>query len=455
MSNKNTVYRKVLFLAVPMMIQNGITNAVGLVDNLMVGSLGTESMSAVSIAGQLIFVFNLAIFGGLSGPGIYGAQYYGQGNREGFKNIFRLKIWIGLLVTIAGLFVFWLFSPQLLGLYLRGEAQGINAALTLELGVQYISVMMVGLLPFAITSIYSGSIRETGDSMLPMIAGISAVFTDIIFNYVLIYGKFGAPRLEVRGAAIATVISRFVELAVILIGSHANKKKYSFLEGMYRTLKIPLKKMSAVIIKGLPIALNEFLWAGGVAVLTQTYAVRGLNVIAGMNISNAICNLLNVVFIAMGNAVGIIIGHMLGAEKQEEAKKSSVKLMWFTGIICGLLGVILIALSGVFPLLYNTTDEVRYYGRMFIIINALFFPVQGFLNALYFTIRSGGKTLITFLFDSVFTWVVCVSAALVLCYFTQFSIFVIFAIIQALDLVKVIIGYILIKKGIWVNKLVE
>ena len=119
---ERSVYKKALTLAVPMMIQNGITNAVSLVDNLMVGSLGTESLTAVSIVGQLIFVFFLAVFGGLSGPGIYGAQYFGQGNKKGFQNVFRLKLWITAVIVLVGMTVFVIGGEQLIGLYLHGSS---------------------------------------------------------------------------------------------------------------------------------------------------------------------------------------------------------------------------------------------------------------------------------------------------------------------------------------------
>ena len=142
-----------------MMIQNGITNAVGLIDNIMVGSLGTESMTAVSIVGQLIFVFNLSIFGGLSGPGIYGAQYYGQGNDEGVKSIFRLKWWIALCVVALGIIVFLTSGDLLIMRYLQGNGSGIDAGETLRLAKQYMQVMLWGLTPFAITQIYAGSLR--------------------------------------------------------------------------------------------------------------------------------------------------------------------------------------------------------------------------------------------------------------------------------------------------------
>ena len=351
---QNSIYKKALYLAVPMMIQNGITNAVSLVDNLMVGSLGTEKMTAVSIAGQLFFVFFLAVFGGLSGPGIYSAQYFGQGNKEGYQKIFRLKVWITALLTVVGVIVFLVGGEWLIGLYLKGSGGNLDAGLTLESALSYLRIMLIGLVPFAITQIYAGSLREMGESMKPMLAGLVSVVVDIVFNYFLIYGKFGFPRLEVKGAAIATVMARFAEMFVVIIWTHVEIEKYSFLKNVYRTLRISLQEMMPVIIKGLPIFFNEFLWAGGMAVLTQCYSMKGLKVIAGLNISNAICNLLNVVFIAMGNAVGIIMGQFLGASKFEEAKKNANKLMWFTAMLCVGLTVILIILSGVFPRAYNT-----------------------------------------------------------------------------------------------------
>lgn len=406
------VFGRALVLAVPMMIQNGITNAVGLVDNLMVGSLGTEAFTAVSIIGQLIFVFNLAIFGGMSGPGIYGAQYYGQQNTEGFQSTVRIKHWIGLGVLIGGLAAFIFGGEFLIGLYLKGESGDIDPVLTMDIAKDYLSVMLWGLPPFVITQIYAGSLRETGASFKPMAAGVASVGVDVLFNWLLIFGKFGFPQLGVRGAAIATVK------------------------------------------KSLPIFFNEFLWAGGMAVLTQCYSHRGLDVVAGLNISNALCNMLNVVFIALGNAVGILVGQTLGASRYKEAKSEAFRLMWFTGGISFVLTAILVSISGVFPNSYVTTDVVKSYATWFIVITALFFPLQGFLNALYFTLRSGGKTLVTFLFDSVFTWVISVPAAFVLCNFTALPILSVFAIVQSLDFIKVTVGYILVRKGVWISNLV-
>lgn len=451
----NSIYKRALRLAVPMMIQNGITNAVVLVDNIMVGSLGTEAMTAVSIVGQLMFVFNLAIFGGMSGPGIYGAQFFGQGNNEGFRGTFRLKHWIGLFCLIFGILAFSFGSDFLIGLYLHGESEALDKALTIEQAHNYLDIMIFGMLPFVITQIYAGSLREAGDSINPMVGGIASVVVDIVLNYCLIYGNFGFPQLGVRGAAIATVAARVVEMLVVVIWANINRRHQRFLKGVYKTLLISRDMCRNMLKKGTPIFFNEFLWAAGIAALTQCYSIRGLEVVAGLNISNTICNMLNVVFVALGNAVGILTGQKLGASKYKEAQSEAFSLMKFTGIICVGLTVTLASIAGVFPRVYDTTEAVRNYGTGFIVITAVFFPVQGYLNALYFTLRSGGKTLVTFLFDSVFSWAVSLPTAIVLCYFSPLPILLVYAIIQALDIIKVIVGYILIKKGVWISNLVS
>ncbi|MDE6728986.1 MAG: MATE family efflux transporter [Oscillospiraceae bacterium] len=345
MKNNKEIFKRALTLAVPMMIQNGITNAVGLVDNIMVGKLGTEAITAVSIVGQLIFVFNLGIFGGLSGPGIFGAQYYGQKNTEGFRAAVRIKHLIGLAVMVVGLAVFIFGGELLIGLYLKGESADIDPVLTMKLAKDYLGIMLWGIPPFVITQIYAGSLRETGESFKPMIAGVASVVVDIIFNWLLIGGNLGFPRLEVRGAAIATVMARFVEVLIVVIWAFAARHKHDFLIGLYKTMRIPKDIAKKILIKTLPIFLNEFLWAGGIAALTQCYSKRGLDIVPGLNISNALCNLLNVVFIAMGNAVGILVGQTLGAKRYKEAKDEAFKLMWFTGAISLILTAILVSIS--------------------------------------------------------------------------------------------------------------
>ena len=162
-----------------------------------------------------------------------------------------------------------------------------------------------------------------------MKAGVTAVLVNLVFNYLLIYGKFGFPELGVQGAAIATVLSRYVEAAIIIIWSHTHTEKMPFAKGLYSTLKVPANLTKKILIKGTPLLLNETLWAAGMAILTQCYSIRGLNVVAAQNIANTINNVFNVVFIALGDSVAIVVGQLLGAGNMKKARDTDNKMIAF------------------------------------------------------------------------------------------------------------------------------
>jgi putative MATE family efflux protein len=288
-----------------------------------------------------------------------------------------------------------------------------------------------------------------------MRAGVVAVLTNTGLNYILIFGKFGMPALGVAGAAIATIISRFVECAMIIFWSHRREETFPFIKGLYRKLYVPGDLVKKILLKGSPLMLNECLWALGMAILTQCYSTYGLSVVAGLNISNTISNVCNVIWLAMGSSLSIIVGQLLGAGRMEEARDTDRKLIFFAVSSCFLIGAVLLALSPVFPEIYNTSEEVRSLATKFIIIGACIMPLQAFLNVAYFTLRSGGKTVITFFFDSGFVWVCSIPVAYLLSRYSTFSILTTYLICQGLDIIKCIIGYILVKKGVWIQNIVE
>jgi len=448
-------YKMVLLIAVPIMIQNGITNFVSLLDNIMVGQVGTNQMSGVAIANQLIFVYNLCIFGGMSGAGIFGAQFFGQGNNDGLKYVFRFKLVIGFLLTAVCGVIFAMYGEPLVSLYLdEGNSAAANAE-TLMYAMQYLKIMLVGFLPFVAVQIYASTLRETSEAVLPMTAGIVAVFVNLVLNYILILGNFGAPALGVEGAAIATVVSRFVEGFIVVCWTHRNKQKNPYIVGIYKSLAMPKDLTVKILKKGTPLLINEALWSLGMAMLLQCYSVRGLGVVAGMNISNTIVNLFNVVFLALGNSVAIVVGKLLGAGKMDEAKDTDRKLIAFSVVSCIFIGALVIALAPLFPELYNTEADVKEYAKHFIIIAALFMPQHAFLHAAYFTLRSGGKTVITFFFDSGFMWLISIPFAFVISRFTNWRIEVVYALVQGIEVIKSVVGFILLKKGIWLNNIVS
>lgn len=444
----------VLAIAVPIMIQNGITNFVSLLDNIMIGQIGTEQMSGVAIVNQLFFVYNLCLFGGVSGAGIFTAQYFGQKNQEGIRQTIRFKMWLVSLITLFTVILFLFAGDSLIALYLLGNGTPESAAATLRYGREYLQIMLPGLIPFMLVQIYASTLRECGQTVLPMKAGIIAVIVNLVFNYILIYGKFGAPALGVRGAAIATVLSRCVEAAIVLIHTHRHREQNPLVEGLYSTLKVPASLTVKIVTKGMPLLLNETLWAAGVATLTQCYSIRGLNVIAALNISNTINNIFNIVFIALGESVAIIVGQLLGAGKMDKARDTDNKLIAFSVLSCILVALVMLLPARFFPLLYNTNDEARTLATCFIILTAVFMPQNAFLHASYFTLRSGGKTIVTFLFDSVFIWCVSVTIAFILSRYTALPVVAVYAFVQMGDWIKCVIGFVLVKKGIWLQNIV-
>ena len=448
-------YKTVLLTAIPIMIQNGITNFVGLLDNMMIGRIGTEQMSGVSIVNQLIFVYNICIFGGISGSGIFTAQFYGSKDHEGVRNTFRFKIITVAVISAAAFIIFGFFSDFLISLYLTGDAGTGDPELTRQYALQYMLIMMAEIIPFALSQVYTGTLRETDRAVLPMKAGIAAVIVNFVFNYILIFGKFGFPALGVRGAAAATVLSRIVELLFIMLTVHTRKKEYVFMRGAYRTLKIPVRLACDILKKGAPLLANEILWALGMAVMVQCYSIRGLDVVAGLNISTTVSNLFNIVFISLGSAAAIIVGQRLGMGNLSEAKEAAFKLLFFTSSICVIIAVMLWSVSGIIPMAYNTSDEVRSIAGSLIRVSAAVMPLLAFSNCCYFSIRAGGKTFITFLFDCVFVWTVNIPLAYLLAHCTGLNIVPIYAICQGAEFIKCTIGFIMLKKGIWLNTLCE
>ena len=453
-SGDKAIYRRFFAIAIPIIIQNGITNFVSLLDNIMVGQVGTVPMSGVSIVNGLLFVFNLCVFGASSGAGIFTAQFHGSADQEGVRHTFRFKYLICAAIALLGSLIFLLGDELLIGLYLTGEGDVAMAAGALAHGKQYLHMMIWGFFPFALANAYSSTLRETGETMVPMVAGIAAVFVNLALNYVLIFGHFGAPALGVVGAALATVISRYVELLIVMAWTHLNSAKHGFIRGAYRSIHIPGKLLRSIAVKGLPLLVNEFLWASGMAIQNQCYSTCGLDVVPAMNISSTLWNLGSVVFLSAGNSVGIVMGQMLGASHSGAQIRDANRKLITASVLLGSVFAGLMALfSGVFPQIYNTTDSIRSLAAALICVSAAAMPFNSYTNATYFTLRSGGQTMVTFLFDSCFVWGVCVPLAFCLSRFTAIGIIPLYIICQATELVKCVLGAYMIRQGKWIQNL--
>ena len=448
-------YKSVLTLLIPIVIQQFISSFVSLLDTVMVGSLGTEAISSASIANSVLMVHMLAIFGGLSGASIFGAQFFGKHDMDGMRHTFRFKLYFGVLCSLAAILIYSLFGRSFLSSFLQGESNGGDLELTLSLSQDYLRVMLWGLIPFALAQVYSGTLREAGVTTAPMVAGVIAILTNLFLNWVLIYGNLGAPALGVKGAAIATVISRYVELAVIVQHAHRHTDRYPFFQNAFRSFRVPGKLIGKISRTGLPLLINEILWSLGMTFINQFYSTRGLNAVAALNINGTAWNLFCVIMFAMGSAVSIMVGQRLGAGQMEEARDVDRKLIFLTEVLHIIIGALMILCSPLVPRLYNVGPEVRDLTRKLLMIAGLSLPIHSFAHVTYFTIRSGGRTVITFFFDAVYTWVVTVLLAFCLTRFTQMDILQIYFCVQFVDVVKLVIGLLMLRSDFWARNVVN
>lgn len=449
-------YKKVLMIAIPIMLQNAITNFVNLLDNIMIGQVGTLQMSGVSIANQLLFIYNISIFGCVNAAGIFCAQYCGKKDYDGVRNCFRLKILIGMAAAVIATAIFLLFPEQLISLYLNPDLNSPqDIAFTLAGSRQYLMIMVVSLAPFALSQCIASTMRDDGDTVIPMRASFAAVGVNFVFNFLLIFGHLGFPKLGIAGAAIATVLSRFTELFCLVFAASRMKIDKPYFTDVFRSFRIPGDLCRKVAVKGTPLVCNELLWSMGIAGINQAYSTRGLDAVAACNIYSTVNNLFIIVCIGMGTSIAIMVGQLLGAGKTEEAVQTDRWLIVFSLILSTLTGLVMILCAPLFPMLYRTDDTVRSTAASLLRIAGLMMPLSALCNAGYFTLRCGGKTVITFISDSVFTCGVSWVLAWCLSRFTDLPVVMLVFIVSAADIIKAAFGMIMVEKGVWINNLVS
>ncbi len=445
-------YKRVLALLIPILVQTGITNFVNMLDNLMIGRTGSSEIAGVAVGNQLLFVLNLCVFGMVSGAGILGAQYFGKKDREGFQNILRFKLIAVVLLTAGATALFLGAGEFLVSRFINEEDPEVRAA-AIGYARTYLFINLIGLLPYCFSQAFASSLRETGKSVMPMVAGLCAVAVNLSLNYILIFGKFGAPKLGVKGAAIATVVSRFAEFAVIAITLLARRRQHPYIMGTLRTLRVPGQLVKLILTKSLPLVFNETMWALGMTVVARQYSLRGLATVTAYNIENTVFNLFFVTFAALGSAGGIIVGQHLGAGDMDGAKSDSYRLLGLTVVLGILVSAAFTALSGVIPKLYNIEPEVRTLAARLMLICALTMTIEAIVNELYFILRSGGKMSVTIIFDSGFTWVVLVPTVAILVRTTPLAVPLIYLIDRLLTLLKTVLGAVIFRRGRWMRQL--
>lgn len=444
-------YTVVFGIVIPVLCQQLFTNIVNLLDTIMVGQLGTEQMVAVSVSNQIFVVLNVTLFGVTSGVGIFVSQFNGIGDNKGITYAFRSKLFFCTIYGILGLSILYFFGDQLILLFLNDK----DIEETFKFSKSYLRIIMMGIPPFILKEIYSTVLKETGETLVPMKCSIVAVLTNLVLNYLLIFGNLGFPRLGILGAAIATVISRFIECLLVVLYTHSHSQKHTYIKGVYKSVYIPAYLIKNTITRGCPLMINELFYSIGNTVLYQSYSTRGLNAVASLSIVNAISMIFIVSFQSVGQSSGALVGPFLGAGKLDLAESLAKRLIKFDIIFTCCFSVILAITSPFIPLAYNTSASVQLVSTILLLIVAILLPFEGYAIISYFILRSGGKTVITFLFDGLFNWMVYIPLSFLLSRYTQLSLIPLYGICQSAVLFKDAIGFLLIKSGIWKQNLIS
>lgn len=437
-------YKDVLKIAVPLMLQQLITSSVNLVDNLMVGQLGDASLGGVAATNRFYMIAFFATFGILAAAGIFIAQYFGAKDEEHMKQSFRFSILSAYLVILP-FFALGFLKPEWGIQYFTTDAGIVSE------GIRYMTVASFSLLPLGLTLAMTSAMRSTGETKIPLYAGIISVLTNAVFNYVLIFGHFGFPALGVAGAAYATIIARFVELLILLAVMKVKAFAFSTkISELFHVSKLIIKNVS---IKAAPLAVNEFFWASGMATLFKFYATRGPEVISGMSIAGTTADLFFTLFGGMAVASTVMISQPLGANDLETGRANGYRMLGFSVFLAMCFAILMFASSFIVPYFYNVSNEARSISQNVLRIMSLMFWIYMGTAQCYFILRAGGDTKSTFLMDSGFMWFVNIPVVFAIAYLTKYPIYVLYIAGQSTDFIKLSFSYWLVKKEKWVKNL--
>ncbi len=443
-------YGKALALAVPIMLQQLIQSLVSLIDNFMVSGLGDVSMSGVNVAGQVLFVFMVYLNAICMAGGIYMTQFFGAKDKAGMGQAFRFKLAMGLAAFVPYVLVCLVFPRQVLSLMLIGNTQ---ADAILDEGVKYIHIMFFMGLPMTISMCIASSLRDMGRVKTPLAVTVAATAINTLFNWLLIYGRLGFPRLEVKGAAIATVIARSVEVIIFIIVYI--KTKPDFAVRLRELLGLDRALFKRILKKGTLVLFCEMVWVLSETITTAIYNGRGgADVVSGMASSFAIANLFFVAFGGIYSATGVVLGKTLGEGDLEKARAQKTWLLSGSAVFGVLMAGFGFATTLIIPLVFGKlSDGAIEICRDMVIMMSCFMPIWVYMNAQMAVARAGGDTAMGAMTDSVITIFIMLPMLFILGFATNIGPVAMYLGVKLLDLVKVVVFHIWLKKERWLKNL--
>jgi putative MATE family efflux protein len=445
MFNDRHFYKQMIRLALPVTLQNLVVSSLNLVDNIMIGGLGEAAIAGVGLANQYYFLLNLLLFGIVSGASIFTAQFWGVKDIRNIRKVLGISIIAGgvasLLFTIAGL----LFPEAILGIFSKDPA-------VVQLGTEYLLIAVFSYIVMTVTFAYSFSLRSIGDVNTPLVVSVAALGINTVLNYLLINGYMGFPRLGVAGAAIATVIARVIELALLLWIVYSKKN----------VLAASIKEMldlSGSFVKqffkiSFPVILNETTWALGMTVYAIVYARMGTEVIASTNIAGTIERIMWVVFFGFGNACSVMLGNKIGEGDMEKAFTYAKRFAIIGPAVAVIVGALVILATPWLLLPYKVSPLVLDYAGKNLLVLCIFLWIKIFnYTNVVGILRSGGDTTFCLMLDMGGVWLIGVPLVFLGGLVWGLPIYYVYVLLHIEELAKLIVGIPRLVSKKWINNL--
>ncbi len=438
-------YNKLFTIAVPIMVQNLISSVLNMVDTVMVGALGAPQIAAVGLANQIFFVFFLLIYGINSGCGIFIAQYWGSKDKENIRKTMAFSILVGttvgLIFTLLALYI-----PRQILMLFRVEPD------VLEYGVGYIRYSALSYLLASIAVSYSFAARNIGEAKTPMLISTVSLATNALLNFVLIFGYFGFPRLEIEGAAIATVIARFIEALSLICWVYFIRKDGVLSATLKDAAKLSRGYIKTILITAMPVILNDVSWSLGMTMYSAAYARLGTTAMAAIQIANTVQNIFIVISIGLASSCAVMLGNTIGENNKEGAISYAGRFVQLGTLAGALLGVVLILISPLVLMLFGSSPEAQRLAQIILLIMGVFLWSRFMNNILVVgVLRSGGDTTYAMVMETCSVWLVGVPLAFMGALWWHLPVFWVYTLISLEELVKSYLGLTRVRSRRWVK----
>lgn len=437
--------KKALMIACPVALQGMLNTIVNLVDTLMIGTMGATAIAAVGLANKFFFVFSLLVFGIVSGSGILAAQFWGKGDIKNIRKVLGLSI----LLALAGALFFLvpaLISPQSVMRIFTTSQDSV------DLGARYLKIAVLTYPFLAMTNVYVAILRAVNKVLFPVISSCIAIVINIGLNYVLIFGKLGAPALGVSGAAVATLVARIIEIILILGYVYGKKLPVACrpgeMFGWGKAFVSQFAKTSA------PVIANEFMWGLGTTMYSLAYGRMGDEAVAAITIATTIQDILVVLFQGLSAATAVILGNELGAGHIKRAEKYALNFFILQFIATVAVALVLIGVRWPIISLYNITPEVARDVSLCILLFAAYMPAKMFnyVNVVG-VLRSGGDTKMCLFLDTSGVWFIGVPLAFLGALVWKLPIYAVYGLVMTEEIYKAVLGYIRYRQKKWLRNL--